>query len=109
MMDQVLQLGPGERKEGVKTGAADSLVLACVQQQVDERSGAEAVVLATNDKRLRTVCSRLFGEDCYWLEARGSCSPSSMCSNQRQTNCTRKCKRPWKSSSRNPTPTSGSL
>jgi len=63
VMDQVLQVGSGERKEGVKTGAADSIVLACVQDQVYERHGSEAVLLATNDKGLSASCSRFFGEE----------------------------------------------
>jgi len=61
--DQVLQIGPGERKEGVKTGAADSVVLACVQEQVDNRRTAEPVLLATNDTRLKANCARLFHEE----------------------------------------------
>jgi hypothetical protein len=60
---QVLQTGTGERKEGVKTGAADHLVLACVRETMDERSNAEAVVLATGDKRLRQTCEAEFGDD----------------------------------------------
>jgi hypothetical protein len=63
VMEQVLQIGTGERRDSVKTGAADSLVLACVQEQVDERRGTEAVLLATNDKRLQKACSTRFGDD----------------------------------------------
>jgi rRNA-processing protein FCF1 len=60
---QVLQTGTGERKEGVKTGAADHLVLACVRETMHDRSNAEAVVLATGDKRLRETCAAEFGDD----------------------------------------------
>lgn len=60
---QVLQTGTGERKDGVKTGAADHLVLSCVRAQIDERLAAEAVVLATADKHLRRECERAFGDE----------------------------------------------
>lgn len=60
---QVLQTGTGERKEGVKTGAADHLVLSCVREKVAERLSGEAVVLATGDKRLRQSCAAEFEED----------------------------------------------
>jgi predicted nucleic acid-binding protein len=69
IMDQVLQIGSGERKEGVKTGAADSVVLACVQEQVDDRRNAEAILLATKDTRLKANCSRLFGEEVLLAES----------------------------------------
>jgi rRNA-processing protein FCF1 len=58
---QVLQTGTGERKEGVKTGAADHVVMACVRSQMDERLDAEAIVLATGDKNLQRVCKAAFG------------------------------------------------
>ena len=61
VMDQVLQIGTGERKEGVKTGAADAIVLACVLEQVEDRRGTEPVLVATNDKGLMASCVRLFG------------------------------------------------
>lgn len=49
--DQILQIGSGEAKSGIKTGASDALVLACVE---NESNYAEnAVVLLTSDKRLR--------------------------------------------------------
>lgn len=60
LKDQVLQLGNGERKQGVKTGAADSTVLACVRDQIGDRRNAEAVVLATNDDLLRQACAERF-------------------------------------------------
>ena len=59
--DQVLQTGVGERKQGVKTGAADAIVLACVAEQVEDRRGTEAVILATRDKGLRKACKDRFG------------------------------------------------
>lgn len=63
VLDQVLQVGTGERKQGVKTGAADSIVFACVQEQVDHRRNTEVVVLATNDGRLIESCKRRFGKE----------------------------------------------
>lgn len=60
---QVLQLGASERKEGVKTGAADHLVFRCVHHQVGERLATEAVILATSDKRLLAFCEAEFGAD----------------------------------------------
>jgi len=63
VFEQVLLIGTGERKDGVKTGAADSVVLACVEDAVQDRRNAEAVVLATNDKRLKAHCARQFGDD----------------------------------------------
>ncbi|PYF98973.1 hypothetical protein SAMN05216184_110112 [Georgenia satyanarayanai] len=70
VMDQVLQVGAGERKQGVKTGAADSVVLACVEHMVASRRNAEAVVLATNDSRLRFNCGQRFGDEV--LTAKGT-------------------------------------
>lgn len=63
LKNQVLQVGNGERKNGVKTGAADSIVLTCVQTQVDSREEAQPVFLATNDKGLREACRREFGDE----------------------------------------------
>lgn len=60
---QVLQTGTGDRKKGVKTGAADHLVLACVSAQLGDRQSAEAVVLASGDKHLRDTCEAAFGEE----------------------------------------------
>lgn len=60
---QVLQTGVAERKSKVKTGAADHLVLECVRAQVHERCSAEAVHLATGDKRLRSLCKAEFDEE----------------------------------------------
>lgn len=60
---QVLQTGTAERKGGVKTGAADHLVAECLAAQLQERRNAEAVVLASNDKRLRKVCREIYGDE----------------------------------------------
>ncbi|CAH0178330.1 hypothetical protein SRABI02_01421 [Plantibacter cousiniae] len=57
---QVLQLGSGERKKEVKTGAADALVLACVGAQLDEADGA--VILLTSDRKLSEDCKATFDE-----------------------------------------------
>ncbi|WP_024820628.1 hypothetical protein [Arthrobacter sp. 31Y] len=54
LMQQVLQIGAGERKAGTKTGAADAVVLACVEDQVYTAEGA--AVLLTKDDRLRAAC-----------------------------------------------------
>lgn len=62
MQEQVLQTGSGERKEGVKTGASDSIVMACVSEQVGNRRNVEPVVLATNDKAMRNACAGRFGD-----------------------------------------------
>lgn len=67
LVDQVLLVGVGERKEGVKTGAADAVVLACVSEQVEERRGAEPVLLATNDRRLRRACIDQFDDDVLFV------------------------------------------
>lgn len=66
---QVLQTGTGERKEGVKTGAADHVVAACVRAQLDERLDAEAIVLATADKNLKRVCRAAFGDDVLYASS----------------------------------------
>lgn len=66
---QILQTGSGERKQGVKTGAADHLVMACVQEQLDERLEAEAIVLASRDKKLQRVCQTAFGEDVLYASS----------------------------------------
>lgn len=63
LVEQVLQIGSGERKGGVKTGAADSLVLACVAEQLERRRGTEAILLATNDKGLRASCANRFADE----------------------------------------------
>jgi hypothetical protein len=57
--DQVLQVGSGERKRDVKTGAADSIVLSCVEHQASVADGA--VVLLTSDKQLRESASAIEG------------------------------------------------
>lgn len=54
--DQVLQIGSGEAKNGVKTGASDGIVLECVQHESDDAEGA--VVLITSDKKLRQNAKR---------------------------------------------------
>jgi hypothetical protein len=61
--DQVLQVNGAERKNGIKTGAADSIVLSCIRTQVDERQIAQPVVLATNDKQLGDTCEKSFGDE----------------------------------------------
>lgn len=63
VQEQVLQIGVGERKEGIKTGASDAIVRACVRSQIAIRSGTEAVILATNDKHLRRACVAEFGDE----------------------------------------------
>lgn len=60
---QVLQTGTGERKEGVKTGAADDLVFRCVKREVEERELLQPIVVATGDKHLGDVCALEFGAD----------------------------------------------
>jgi len=54
--DQVLQIGSGEAKSGIKTGASDAIVLACVEHESDRADSA--VVLVTNDKQLRKNARR---------------------------------------------------
>lgn len=49
--DQVLQVGSGETKSNVKTGASDAIVFACVENESYRAEGA--VVLITSDKLLR--------------------------------------------------------
>jgi len=51
LRDQVLQVGSGETKGDVKTGAADALVLACVEAQ--SAMSEDVVLLVTNDKKLQ--------------------------------------------------------
>jgi hypothetical protein len=58
---QVLQEGTGTTKDGVKTGAADHLVMACLRHQLDNRTTAEAVMLARGDRHLRDVCEAELG------------------------------------------------
>ncbi|MGH9062565.1 MAG: hypothetical protein ACRD0L_01055 [Acidimicrobiales bacterium] len=53
---QVLQVGVGIRKGGVKTGAADALVLASVTRMLDSY---ESVVLCTGDKVLGDAANAL--------------------------------------------------
>ena len=60
---QVLQIGTAELKSGVKTGAADYLVLACVRAQIGDRATAEPVILASDDKHLRHACREEFGSE----------------------------------------------
>lgn len=49
--DQVLQVGSGEIKGNVKTGASDAIVFACVEHESNHAEGA--VVVLTSDKLLR--------------------------------------------------------
>ncbi|GGO59927.1 hypothetical protein GCM10010910_04070 [Microbacterium nanhaiense] len=48
--EQVLQVGSGELKVNIKTGAADAIVLACAE--AESATGDELVLLVTNDKKL---------------------------------------------------------
>lgn len=66
---QVLQTGVAERKEGVKTGAADHLVLECVRAQLEDRQIAEPVLLASKDKRLQKACDDEFGAEVMTAES----------------------------------------
>ncbi|UPL17495.1 hypothetical protein [Microbacterium aurugineum] len=52
LRDQVLQVGSGETKSDVKTGAADAVVLACVEAESSEAE--DVVLLVTNDRKLRS-------------------------------------------------------
>lgn len=54
LRQQVLQIGTGERKTGIKTGAADAIVLACVEEHINGADGA--VVLLSKDDKLRAAC-----------------------------------------------------
>lgn len=71
LREQVLQIGSGEVKSGIKTGAADHLVLACVGEQIDQRSNAEAVLLATNDHELTERCIKLYGDQVLIVKSTG--------------------------------------
>ena len=55
---QILQIGAGEVKGNVKTGAADSVIAACVEFQAERADSA--VVVLTSDKRLRKSISSDF-------------------------------------------------
>ncbi|MDR2294700.1 MAG: hypothetical protein LBE05_05800 [Microbacterium sp.] len=57
---QVLQTGNGERKQEVKTGAADAIVLSCVGAQLEVAEGA--VVLLSSDNKLRSEVLKQFSE-----------------------------------------------
>lgn len=54
LRQQVLQVGTGERKAAIKTGAADAIVLACVEEHIHTAGGA--VVLLSKDDKLRAAC-----------------------------------------------------
>lgn len=56
---QVLQIGSGETKKEVKTGAADAVVLACVAAQLESAEGA--VILVTSDRKVSDDCKKAFG------------------------------------------------
>jgi hypothetical protein len=60
---QVLQKGAGERKKGVKTGAADHLIFLCIRAQTKSRHWPGSVVAATADSALRRLCEEEFGTD----------------------------------------------
>ena len=51
LREQVLQDGMGEVRGGVKTGAADAIVCACVGSQLED--GRQPVILVSSDRRLR--------------------------------------------------------
>lgn len=55
--DQVLQIGSGEMKGNIKTGAADAIVLACVEDEAEHAEGV--VVLLTSDKFLRKAAANI--------------------------------------------------
>jgi hypothetical protein len=57
--NQVLQVGVGSRRHGVKTGAAESLVLAAVERCAQDLVTDEPVVVCTNDARLGEHVARL--------------------------------------------------
>lgn len=56
LRQQVLQTGVGERKSEIKTGAADAIVIACVEHHL--AAGGDAVVLITKDEKLRAACRK---------------------------------------------------
>ncbi|MFG6475084.1 hypothetical protein ACFXP7_01710 [Microbacterium sp. P06] len=51
LRDQILQIGSGETKGDVKTGAADAVVLACVE--AESTQSEDVVLLVTSDKKLQ--------------------------------------------------------
>jgi hypothetical protein len=57
--NQVLQVGVGSRRNGVKTGAAESLVLAAVERCAQDLVADEPVVVWTNDTHLGEHVARL--------------------------------------------------
>lgn len=59
---QVLQTGASERKKGVKTGAADQLIVECVRSVLDGRQSTGSFLLASSDKGLINACVREFEE-----------------------------------------------
>lgn len=70
LQHQILQTGPTERKQGIKTGGADAIVAACVDDALEHRRGTEAVLLATNDHGLRVHCTDRFGDDLLLVSSR---------------------------------------
>lgn len=68
LKDQVLQRAPGRRKDGVKTGAADSAWLRDVLEAVGERT--EEVLLVTSDGDVARACEEwgVPTPDCRSLE-----------------------------------------
>jgi len=50
LRDQVLQVGSGETKADVKTGAADAVVLACIKSESELTEGL--VIIVSSDKKL---------------------------------------------------------
>ncbi len=56
---QVLQVGLGVRKTGVKTGAADALVVAALEFCLSDASDEDSVVLCSNDDLLCAAAAEL--------------------------------------------------
>ena len=62
LREQVMQIGSGEIKGLVKTGAADAVVLACVEAESNQAE--DVVLLLTSDKKLRNNASRFENVRC---------------------------------------------
>ncbi|MFF3027592.1 hypothetical protein [Microbacterium sp. NPDC057944] len=56
LREQILQMGSGETKNNVKTGASDAVVLACVESE--SAVAEDVVVILTGDKRLQRSAAR---------------------------------------------------
>ena len=53
--DQILQTGAGETKSGIKTGAADSTVLALIERESRDLAAGQVLILATSDKLMHKI------------------------------------------------------